>query len=83
MRNAQKDTTGRVDAFRNFSVNVPKNGFQGNSVNVKTPTWFIINSTDILKRNLIARLIKETHPPKNILFHGVSPFFKSVKPFDD
>jgi len=38
------DTTMRVHTFRNSSLNVPKNGCQGNGVNVKTLTWFIINS---------------------------------------
>jgi len=46
MRSAQKDMSRRVDAFRNSTVNVPKNGFQGNSVNAKTLVWFIIDSND-------------------------------------
>jgi len=40
------DTTRREDAFRNSSVNVPKNGCRGNSVNVKALSWFIIDSND-------------------------------------
>jgi hypothetical protein len=46
VRNVRVDTTRRVDAFRNSSVKVPTNGCQGNSVNVKALTWFIINSNE-------------------------------------